>query len=426
MPREIAVKVIEDIIYRKQPFEHSFSSQLGQARSRLNSRDKAFAYLLISTTLRRLGQIDDLIGSCLDVPLTKKTLRVRTIMHVGVAQLLFLDVPPYAAVNTSVELAKKMKQFPYKKLINAVLRRLGREGASMLSNQDEAKLNTASWLWKSWTKAFGLDTCRKIALAHLHQAPLDLTIKCDAKNWAKKLSGQLLDSGSIRLFEYGMVNSLKGYEEGVWWVQDAAAALPVKLLGAIKGRRIADLCAAPGGKTAQLAAAGADVTALEKSVYRTAILEKNLIRLNLTAKIIVADAISWRPDTLFDAVLIDAPCTATGTIRRHPDIQYLKLPEDLTNLTATQKALLLAAVKMVKPKGIIIYATCSIQVEEGPNIIQWLINSGAPVTRYPISAAEIGGTEEFLTHEGDLRTLPCHFSEIGGIDGFFAARLVHN
>ena len=192
------------------------------------------------------------------------------------------------------------------------------------------------------------------------------------------------------------------------------------------GWRIADICAAPGGKTAQLVVGGAQVTAVEKSVERVKLLQENLSRLNLTAEIIVADVMSWHPDTVFDAVLIDAPCTATGTIRRHPDVQYLKTPKDVKNLTVTQKALLKRATELVKPKGMIIYTTCSLQDEEGPNNIQWLINSGAPVTRCPITASEIGGVEEFLTPEGDLRTLPCHLSEIGGIDGFYAARLVHN
>jgi len=424
MPRLLAANVLEDILYRKQTLEHSFALQLHQRL--LDARDKSFAFHLILTTLRRLGQIDELIGGCLDSPLPRKAAGARTILRLGVAQLFFLEVPPYAAVNTSVDLANERKQGPYKKLINAVLRRLNREGKTLVSEQDSAKLNTVDWLWESWGAAFGQETCRKIAEAHLCQAPLDLTVKCDAIGWARRLSGQLLDTGSIRLFDHDAIDALHGYNEGAWWVQDAAAALPVKLLGDIKGLRIADLCAAPGGKTAQLAAAGAEVFAIDRSANRLTRLNQNLARLNLDAQTIVADAITWRPETLLDAVLIDAPCTATGTIRRHPDIQYLKTPEDISGVLATQKALLKAAFQMVKPRGVVIYSTCSLQPEEGPEIIQACIYSGSPVTRDPVSTSEIGGLKNFLTSDGDLRTLPCYLSEFGGMDGFFAARLIHN
>jgi 16S rRNA (cytosine967-C5)-methyltransferase len=424
MPRLLAVKVVEDILYRKLTFEHSFSHQLGQRQ--LNSRDRSFVYRLVLTTLRRLGQIDELIGYCLNSPLPRKASGTLTILRLGVAQLLFLDVPAHAAVNTSVELVYQRKQEPYKKLINAVLRRLSREGKNLVNVQDDAKLNTADWLWESWTTAFGQKTCRKIAEAHLCQAPLDLTVKCDAIGWARKLSGQLLNTGSIRLFDHDAIDALHGYNEGAWWVQDAAAALPVKLLGDIKGLRVADLCAAPGGKTAQLAAAGAEVFAIDRSANRLTRLNQNLVRLNLEAQTIVADAITWRPETLLDAVLIDAPCTATGTIRRHPDIQHLKTPEDIPGVLATQKALLKAAFQMVKPRGVVIYSTCSLQPEEGPEIIQAFIYSGSPVTRDPVTTSEVGGLKNFLTSDGDLRTLPCYLAEFGGMDGFFAARLIHN
>ena len=424
MPRLLAANVLEDILYRKQTLEHSFALQLHLRL--LDTRDKSFAFHLILTTLRRLGQIDELIGRCLDCPLPRKAAGARTILRLGVAQLFFLDVPPHAAVNTSVDLANERKQGPYKKLINAVLRRLNRKGKTLVSEQDSAKLNTVDWLWESWGAAFGQETCRKIAEAHLCKAPLDLTVKCDAIGWARRLSGQLLDTGSIRLFDHDAVDALHGYNEGAWWVQDAAAALPVKLLGDIKGLRIADLCAAPGGKTAQLAAAGAEVFAIDRSANRLTRLNQNLARLNLEAQTIVADAITWRPETLLDAVLIDAPCTATGTIRRHPDVQYLKTPEDISGVLATQKELLKAAFQMVKPRGVVIYSTCSLQPEEGPEIIKACIYSGSPVTRDPVSTPEIGGLKNFLTSDGDLRTLPCYLAEFGGMDGFFAARLIHN
>ena len=424
MPRNFAVEVLEDVLYRKRPLEQSFTHWLNQFR--LVGRDKALSYNLIVTTLRRLGQIDDLIDWCLDRPLPKKAAGAVTILRIGVTQLFFLDIPAYAAINTSVNLAQNRRQGPYKKMINAVLRRLEREGAKVLQNQDSAKLNTPAWLWLSWTTAYGEKTCRQIAEIHLSQAPLDLTAKEDASAWAEKLSGTLLPTGSIRLRDSGPVNDLLGFEEGAWWVQDVAAALPVKLMGKIRELEIVDLCAAPGGKTAQLVAAGAKVIAVDKSASRLATLKGNLARLKLKANSVVADAVTWRPDSLLDAVLIDAPCTATGNIRRHPDIQHLKSLKDVESVGDLQRTLLDAAIEMVKPGGKIIYTTCSLQPDEGPEIINAFLASGVPVKRQPILLDEVGGRAELLTSSGDLRTLPCHFRELGGMDGFFAARLIHN
>jgi len=424
VPRNLAAEVLEDVLYRKRPLEQSFSDWLG--RIRLDGRDRALSYQLISTTLRRLGQVDDLIGWCLDRPLPKKAAGAVTILRLGITQLFFLNVPAYAAINTSVDLAKDRRQGPYKRMINAILRRLDREGAELVNNQDAAKLNTPAWLWGSWATAYGEKTCRQIAEAHLSQAPLDLSVKEDAYGWAEKLSGTLLATGSIRLKETSSVEELLGFREGAWWVQGAAAALPVKLMGKIKEMKIVDLCAAPGGKTAQLAAAGAKVIAIDKSSRRLAKLEKNMARLKLKANLLVADAVTWRPDSLLDAVLIDAPCTATGNIRRHPDIQHLKSLRDVKSVINIQRSLLDAAIHMVKPGGKIIYAICSLQPDEGPELINTFLASGVPVVRQPILQDEVGGMAEFLTANGDLRTLPCHLKELGGIDGFFVARLIHH
>jgi 16S rRNA (cytosine967-C5)-methyltransferase len=206
-------------------------------------------------------------------------------------------------------------------------------------------------------------------------------------------------------------------------VQDAAAALPARLLGDVEAKRVIDLCAAPGGKTAQLAAAGAEVIAVDRSTVRLERVHDNLRRLDLRATTIVADATVWMPDQPADAVLLDAPCSATGTIRRHPDVPWLKRPEDIAKLVALQARLLQAAIAMVKPGGVIVFCTCSLQPEEGPAHIAALLRNGAPVERLPIQPAEVGGFDELIDANGDLRTLPCHLSEHGGIDGFFAARL---
>jgi len=217
---------------------------------------------------------------------------------------------------------------------------------------------------------------------------------------------------------------LPGYAEGAWWVQDATAAIPARLLGDVAGRKVIDLCAAPGGKTSQLAAAGAQVTAIDRSNRRLERLVTNLQRLNLHAEAIVADAVSWRPAARAPFVLLDAPCTATGAIRRHPDVPRLKTPEDVVRLAAVQERLLAAAIDMLEPGGILVYCTCSLEPEEGPAQIAALLARGAPVERRPIEAAEVGGLSVLLTEEGDLRTLPSHLPEFDGIDGFYAARLV--
>ncbi len=218
--------------------------------------------------------------------------------------------------------------------------------------------------------------------------------------------------------------TLPGFGEGAWWVQDAAAALPVRLLGDVAGRPVLDLCAAPGGKTAQLASLGARVTALDRSQRRLARLKDNLARLSLSAETRVADAESWRPAAPAPFVLLDAPCTATGAIRRHPDVAHLKTRDHVVRLASLQERLLAAAVHMLGPGGVLVYCTCSLEPQEGEQQVARLLAAGAPVRRRPIEPAEIGGLAECITPDGDLRTLPCHLGSKGGLDGFYAARLV--
>jgi 16S rRNA (cytosine967-C5)-methyltransferase len=422
MPRRLALDVLDEILIRKKSFELSFDGH--PHVSKLEQRDRNLAYRLTATVLRRLGQLDALIETCLERPLPKKAATARNILRMGAAQICFLDTPHHAAVDTSVDLAQTAGQGPYKKLINAILRRLGREGEKLVGSQDAARLNTPDWLWESWSAAYGEETCRRIAEAHLIMPPLDITVKSDPAAWAEKLDGEMVAGGSIRLSDAGAVTGLPGFETGNWWVQDAAAALPVGLLGDVKDKRVADLCAAPGGKTAQLAAAGAHVTAVDRSKPRLAVLEINLARLNLTADCVEADAVVWEAAEPFDAVLIDAPCTSTGTLRRHPDIGWLKSPKDVAGVAGVQGSLLKAAEKLVKPGGILVYATCSLQAEEGPLAIEKFLSSGAPFERSPVSGEDIGGLSECITEKGELRTLPCHLASAGGMDGFFAARLI--
>jgi 16S rRNA (cytosine967-C5)-methyltransferase len=420
--RMVALDLLGAVLRRKRPLDDAIEDN--PAVHQLSARDRAFARLLVATALRRLGQIDALIHRCLNMPLAPRAAPVHDILRLGVAQLLFLRTPAHAAVATSVDLAQSRGYLSHKGLVNAVLRRLSVEGEKLARLQDAARLNTPDWLWHSWSSSYGEATARAIATAHLKEAPLDLTLRENADGWCSKLEATLLPTGTLRRAPGGSIASLPGYAEGVWWVQDAAAALPARLFGDVAGREVVDLCAAPGGKTAQLAAAGAQVTAVDRSPRRLDRLVANLERLSLPIAAVTADALTWRPEDPVEAVLLDAPCTTTGAIRRHPDVPHLKLPEDVARLSVVQENLLWAAIDMLRPGGILVYCTCSLEPAEGPERIDALTAAGAPVARKPIAPGEIGVDPEWITPAGDLRTLPCHLAEYNGLDGFFSARLI--
>ena len=386
-------------------------------------RARAFARLLLLTTLRRLGQIDHAIDALLKKPLPARRVPVRDILRLGAAQLLFLNTPAHAAVDGAVALTAKSRHAALKGLVNALLRRLARDAAALRANQDAAHLNTSDWLWQSWSESYGEETCRAIAAAHLAEPPIDLTVKQAAPAWMARLGAEQMPGGTLRLRRAGAPDALDGYTEGAWWVQDLAAALPARLLGAVRGQHIIEIGAAPGGKTAQLAAAGAHVQALDRSPARLARLRQNLERLSLTAEIIEVDGETWRPGDLADGLLLDPPCSATGTIRRHPDIMWRRQPEDVAELAARQARLLQAAIEMVKPGGLVIYSVCSLEPAEGSEQIDKFLATGVAAERVAITAAEAAGLAEALTPACDLRTLPCHLAAQGGMDGFYAARL---
>jgi 16S rRNA (cytosine967-C5)-methyltransferase len=417
--RGLALDVLGAVFDRHRPLDEAFADH--PDLNRLEPRDRALARNLTATVARRLGQIDDALARCLERPLTPKASRLENLFRLGACQLLFLETPPHAAVDTSVRLAADRGLGRYKGLVNAVLRRLGREAKALLAGQDAARLNTPDWLWSSWEATYGAETSRAIAEAHLKEARLDLTVKDDPEAWLACLDATLLPTGSLRRAG-GPVEAMAGFDVGAWWVQDAAAALPARLFGDIKGIHVIDLCAAPGGKTAQLAAAGARVSAVDRAPARLARVGANLERLGLAADRVEADATAWRPPELADAVLVDAPCSATGTLRRHPDVARLKKPADVTSLAALQTRLVLAAANMVRPGGLLVYCACSLQPEEGVAIVDAVRAAGAPLEPVPVDEHEIAGLDGLVDGSGHLRTLPNHWSDRGGIDGFFAAR----
>ena len=389
---------------------------------RLQDRDAGFARLLVLTTLRRLGSIDAVIDRFVARrPVGRNRLAVQ-IMRIAGAELMALDGVPHAAVDTAVRLAKHLPDTRrLSGMVNAVCRRMADEGCRMFDEIDADAVDTPAWLWERLKDAHGEETARAIATAHRHGAPLDIVPARVAADWAERLGGTLTPAGTVRRGG-GAVASLEGYEEGAWWVQDAAATLPAYLLGDVRGRRILDLCAAPGGKAMQLAAMGAEVTALDISAPRMRRMRENLLRTRTGVKVVIADALDWQPDGLFDGILIDAPCSATGTIRRHPDLPHLKSGAMLASLTPLQDALMTRAWNWLAPGGAMVYATCSLLPEEGETRIASFLASHPDARLDPVE--EGGGIGAEMISGGALRTLPCHWPDIGGLDGFFAARLV--
>jgi len=389
----------------------------------LSPRDRAYTRLLVTTTLRRCGQIDQVIAACLRKPLGPKQGELTNLLRLGAVQLLFLDTPPYAAIDSMVALARTRRLAAFTGLTNAVLRRIDRERAVLRDDRRAPRLNTPDWLWESWCAAYGEPVTQAIASAHLGQPPLDLTPREPDADLSQLLPCQRLPTGSWRRPTGGRIEDLPGFDTGAWWIQDAAAALPARMLGDIAGREVLDLCAAPGGKTAQLAAAGATVTALDRDPARLRLVAGNLARLRLSATLIPADVTTYTPAQPPAAILLDAPCTATGTIRRHPDILHRRTEQHLTAAVATQVELLAAATAMLPPGGILVYAVCSLQPEEGPEQIASLLARDKSLSRVPVTATEIATIPQSITPRGELRTLPCQLAELGGMDGFYACRL---
>lgn len=390
----------------------------------LKGSDRGFARALTSIVLRRRGSLDHILGTYIDRPLPKKSARVMDILRLAAAQLLFLGTPAHAAVSTAVDLAAERRETAgYAKLINAVSRKVAKNGADAVKKLP-ARADSPAWLWRSWERAYGPQKTRKIAEAHINEPPLDIQLKVPAetKDWAERLGAEVLFEGCLRLSGARDVTALEGFAEGAWWIQDAAAGLPAKLLGDVTDKTVFDLCAAPGGKTLQLAARGAKVTAVDISEPRLERVTENLHRLGFKAELVNEDALRWQPSEKADAILLDAPCSATGTIRRHPDIPWLKTETDVEALTSLQSRMIDKAISMLKPGGTLVYCVCSLQREEGERQARQALERHKKLSRLAIDAEEVDGLSDAINRDGDLRTLPSMLGEKGGMDGFFAAR----
>lgn len=422
--RRFAADALLAILHGRRALEDVFEhGDTGIQFRALDERDRALARMIVATALRRAGSLQAVLERFLESG-WPEDVRVHSILLSGAAQILLLEVADHAAVDLSVDLAKEIRNKRYAGLTNAVLRRVLSEGPAILTSLDP-EIDTQEWMRGRWRATYGEEDLRKICLAHRVEPALDITAKRDPQALAAMLGGILLPTGTVRVVGKGAVSQLPGYDEGDWWVQDAAAAIPAKLLGDVRGLRVVDLCAAPGGKTLQLANAGAIVTAVDRSNSRLKRLSQNFARTNLQAEVVVADAATWESEP-FDAILLDAPCSATGTIRRHPDILWQKQPEDLAQVTKLQSRLLDNAAKLLKPGGLLVYSTCSLEPEEGEAQIDAFLARAPAFERVPIAAAE-AGEPRAITERGDVRTLPFHFPHseprLSGSDGFFAARL---
>jgi 16S rRNA (cytosine967-C5)-methyltransferase len=412
--RQAAQDILSEVLRKRRPLDLALAACVD-----LEPRDAGFARAIASETLRRFGQLDAVLRTFVDkMPSPHKSGPTYDIMLAGACELLFLDVAPHAAVDGANRLAQAdHKAVHFKPLINAVLRRISREGKEVVAKQDAARLDTPDWVWSRWSETYGEEMARAIADAHLKRAPLDIVSRSGRVEGATQLFGN-----SWRFDEAVRVDTLPGFTEGAFWVQDAAATLPAHLLGDVRGRRVLDLCAAPGGKTAQLALAGADVTAVEREATRVERLKENLARLKLDATLLTEDVRDLHLEPA-PFVLLDAPCSATGTIRRHPELPLIKGASDVMLCQAASAELLDCAADLTAPGGLLVFAVCSLEPEEGTEQVGDFLHRDPRFQRIALTPNDVFGHGEFIDANGDLRTLPCHLADKGGMDGFYAARL---
>ncbi|MGF7157966.1 16S rRNA (cytosine967-C5)-methyltransferase [Bartonella heixiaziensis] len=407
--------------------EHGHPQYLG-----LSHRDRLLCRAILAAALRHRGQISAALSRFLSRPLPSQAFSLQHLLHISAAQILYLDIPDHATIDLAVRVAKidpRLRRFSG--VVNALLRNVARE-AGVLRQQAPVIEGVPAWFGQLLVSTYGAEKADQILAIQSVEPPLDLTVKSDSVGWAKRLGGVVLPNDSVRLSNLDCaVSDLPGYRQGAWWVQDFAAALPACLLGNIRGKRVADLCASPGGKTAQLALQGADVTAVDMSANRLKRLNENMERLHFSVRTWQGDVRNFHPDQLFDAVLLDAPCSSTGTIRRHPDILWTKSMDDVVKLAALQYDLLLAAIALVKKDGRIVFSNCSLAREEGEDLVEKILSARGDVVLEPICKEEMGALAHLLSSTGTLRTTPADFCHknfdaekkmLLGMDGFFAAR----
>ena len=405
--RQAALGLLQAALARRGGLDEALSAARYLA---LSPQDRGFARAVVMATLRRLGPID----RALDARLAREPPPpARDLLRLGLAQAFWLDTPAFAAVDTTVSLAPK----PLRGLVNAVLRAILRQGPP----DDNAELLAPPWLLARWRAAFGDTVTLSIAAQIALEPATDLTLRDPADAaMAAELEAEDLGQGTLRIVRRGDVATWPGYDEGRWWVQDQAAAIPARLLHARPGETALDLCAAPGGKTLQLAADGAQVTALDQSAGRLRRVTAGLARTGLAAETHAVDAAAWSDERAFDAVLLDAPCTATGTFRRHPDVLWNARPGDIPALAQVQARLLASAARRVKAGGRLVYSVCSLEPEEGEAQVRGFLAAHPDFVLDPIAPGEGGAPAASRTADGWLRILPHHAE--GGLDGFFIAR----
>ena len=421
--RTAATRILAAVVDRKTSLDGMLDPEHGNpAFLPLNEADRGLVKAILQSALRHLPRIEAIIGSLLDNPLPDGARSLHHLLVVAAAQMLYLDVPDHSAVDLAVEQANgDPRSRRFAKLVNAILRRIGREKADLLSSVEDLPC-MPDWFMQRLTEVYGRESALAIAASQLEPPTIDLTVKADAEGWAERLGGQVLPTGSVRLDRFrGSVTALEGFDDGAWWVQDAAAAIPAKLFGDLTGKRVADLCAAPGGKTAQLVLAGGDVLAVEQSKTRLKRLESNLARLGLPAKTLCTDLLNIDEAESFDAILLDAPCSSTGTTRRHPDVLWTKDAGDIAKLAALQEKLLRHAVSLLKPGGRLVFSNCSIDPSEGEDVVDRVLADSPGLHLVAINPSDWPGLETAITPRGEFRTTPAMLAKQGGLDGFYAA-----
>lgn len=408
--RQAAIRALDAVLRERRMLAHL------PADTRLAPGDQARAGRLVSLVLRHLDALDACIAPYLD---RKPPLPALLILRLAAAELLVVGEDAHGVVDSAVTMAKANKgTVRMAGMINAVLRKVAVEGPDRFADLPPQTL--PGWIGGPVKKRWGKDVLRAIEAAHLPLAPIDVTLKAGA---ALDLPGAVrLPSGSLRLPAGTQISALPGYVEGDFWVQDAAAALPVRLLGDVAGKQVLDLCAAPGGKTMQLADLGARVTALDLSQARMGRVEQNLARTRLAADLIVGDALDHRAGP-YDAILLDAPCTASGTIRRHPDLPHVKQWTEVEPLTRVQMRLIDHALGLLAPGGRLVFCTCSLLPVEGEHQVTAALKRHAGLQVIAADAAGLGGDASWQSAEGGLRLRPDFWPDLGGIDGFYMAVL---